>query len=157
MKLGRPKSIEEKRRDFLIGLHKDVPSPKRKKVKAVSVERMADLYLAELAGSSSPSIFLNSFLDEQRIFYTYELLTECIDLLLKHDYIKASALGFSTFKISRDKDVWTRRMAKTWTIAHYTITDEGRHFVYGGQELDRIGRENRLAERKKGTRELSLL
>jgi hypothetical protein len=145
------KTLAEKRAEFILGLAKqEVLPPKGRKLKSVSLEKMADLYLAELAKGKKTDVFLNDLLEERGIYFTIESIQQCLDLLTEKKYIVLVPFGFSTFKISRAKSIWERRTAEIWKVPLYTITDAGLHFVLGGQELDSAGRESRLIERKNG-------
>jgi hypothetical protein len=143
------KTLAEKQANFILGLAKQEGPPKRRKLESVSLERMADLYLAELAKQEKTDIFLNAFLKGRGIFFTIEDIQRCHNLLMEKKFIVLVPFGFSTFKISSAKSIWERRIAETWAVPLYNLTDAGFHFVAGGQELDSVGRESRLAERKK--------
>jgi hypothetical protein len=144
------KTLAQKQADFILGLAKQEVLPSRgRKLKSVSLEKMADLYLAKLAREEKTDVFLNEFLEERGIYFTIHSIQQCLELLTEKKFIVLVPFGFSTFKISRAKGIWERRTAEIWQVPLYTITDAGLHFVLGGQELNSAGRENRLSERKK--------
>jgi hypothetical protein len=143
------KTLAEKQADFILGLAKPEVPPKRKKLKSVSLERMADLYLAEMAREKKTDVFLNDVLKERGIYFTIDHIHQCHDLLMERKFIVRVPFGFSTFKISSAKSIWERRIPETWTVSLYHLTDAGYDFVINGQEIDSVGRESRLAERKK--------
>jgi hypothetical protein len=134
---------------FLAEQAKDNNPPKRRKLKECTTEKIADLYLKELAKEGDIPVFLNEFLDEQGIFCTYESITECLELLTKNGFIKQTKLGFSIFKISKAKNIWIRRLAEGWRIPQCVITDAGLHFSSSGQELDSSSKESKREEKKK--------
>ena len=139
-----------RRAEFVAELfNEQSPPPKRKKTKSVSLERMADLYLVGLAKGKGEAVFLNDFLEERGIYFTDDSIQACLNLLLEKRFIALDSWGFSTFNISQAESIWERRRSKAWNVPLYHITDEGLHFVKGGQEIDAPGRESRLAEKKK--------
>jgi hypothetical protein len=119
MRYKRPKSLSERRAEFIADLaaqdSKVIPQ-KRRKLKSVSLEKMADLYLAKLASEKNGGVFLNEVLNRHGIYYTIDSIQQCLDLLLEKKYIVPAPFGFSTFTISQAPSIWSRRFAESWKV-----------------------------------------
>jgi hypothetical protein len=90
MRYKRPKSLSERRAEFIADLaaqdSKVIPQ-KRRKLKSVSLEKMADLYLAKLASEKNGGVFLNEVLNRHGIYYTIDSIQQCLDLLLEKNIL----------------------------------------------------------------------
>jgi hypothetical protein len=136
MRDKRQKSLSVRRAEFIADLAaqgSEIMPQKRRKLKSVSLEKMADLYLINLSSEKNEGVFLNELLDRHGIYYTIDSIQQCLDLLLERRFIVLAPFGFSTFRISQARSIWTRRFAESWKIPLYDITDAGLHFVLGGR------------------------
>ena len=146
---------------------------KREVAKSYSLEKVADVYLAELekaAHDHYPALFLSEVLRKQSIFFDRGIIEGVLKLLESRNYIVYTGAQTLYFLIT-DSDYDRLLPSKTSTIEElveyvknlpktvpdgisasikeYKITGEGARFVRLGQVLDVAGKLEREAESKK--------
>jgi hypothetical protein len=123
------------------------------KIKSVSIEKAADLYLAVLAKESTPPPFLTAVLKDHCVFYDNAFLKDTLNMLDTKGFITIYKSGTSTRYFApaygRPETEPSHPVKPKLLINQYRITKEGWHFVNSGQELDTKGRSERAEERKK--------
>ncbi|HEX8349216.1 MAG TPA: hypothetical protein VF598_04580 [Hymenobacter sp.] len=146
---------------------------KRTVAKSCSIEKVADLYLAELekvANDHNPSLFLSEVLRKQGVFFDKGIIESALLSLEERNYIQYTGVQ-TQYNLITDEDFnrlllpdnstmeqvleYVRSLPSTLptgisaSIKSYKITGEGARFVRMGQVLDINGKLEREADRKK--------
>jgi len=115
-----------------------------KKKATFSVPKMCDIFLKALNDNKDEKPpFLTEALYKKNVYFDFKALQEVCSTLTSKGFIK-QLVGFQIVSFSREPNFIQTLGDAEGHINHYDITDQGRHFVDSGQELDTDG----VAKRK---------